>query len=266
MKDERGFALLMALWILVALSVVGMEMAVRARDGRLTTTNVQESARALAAADAGIAHIHLLLDRELLEVGRSDAPRDGPTALDPWARLGSVLPDSQTIDGAVYRVQLRDAGSALHLNRCTEDELRRLLAVLRVDAGEADRIAQAAMDWRDSDHLAPLALFQANPALLGTIRHVLLEGGGRPAARLVREQARCLTPKRRLRFLEERRVLTRLAGERELVRQERALHAGPLSCFRVRGEGGAQNQREQEYGEPQCGTKRERPPVAWRER
>ena len=153
MRDERGFALLTALWLLVALSVVGLEMAVRARDGRRISANIQESARALAAADAGIAHVHLALERRLREAGGLGSGSAADVALDPWARLGFVLPDSQTIDGAVYRVQLRDAGSALHLNRCTEDELRRLLTALRVDAGEADRIAQAAMDWRDTDHL-----------------------------------------------------------------------------------------------------------------
>ncbi|CAA9350958.1 MAG: hypothetical protein AVDCRST_MAG68-3647 [uncultured Gemmatimonadetes bacterium] len=149
MKDERGFALLMALWLLVALSVVGMELAVRARDGRQTSANVRESARALAAADAGVAHARLLLDRRLREgAGTSTA-----AVLDPWVRLEFVLPDSQVMGGAAYAVRMRDAGSALHLNRCGEDELRRLLVALRVDAGDADRIAQAAMDWRDADDL-----------------------------------------------------------------------------------------------------------------
>ncbi|HEX8362022.1 MAG TPA: hypothetical protein VF613_18030 [Longimicrobium sp.] len=148
-KDERGFALLVALWLLVALSVVGMQLAVRARDGRRTSANVQESARALAAADAGVAHVRLLLDRRLRE-GAGTSPN---AVLDPWVHLEWVLPDSQVMGGAAYGVRLRDAGSALHLNRCTEDELRRLLVALRVDAGEADRIAQAAMDWRDADDL-----------------------------------------------------------------------------------------------------------------
>ena len=142
----------MALWILVALSVVGMELAVRARDGRQTTANLRESARALAAADAGVAHTRLLLDRRLRE-SPGFAARGAASVLDPWTDLASVLPDSQVIPGAAYRVRLRDAGSALHLNRCTEDELRRLLTALRVDADDADRIAQAAMDWRDADDL-----------------------------------------------------------------------------------------------------------------
>lgn len=150
MSDRRGFALIMALWLLVALSTVGAGMAVRAKDVRRTAANVQESARALAAADGGVAHVRLLLERRLQ---RGAAGGGTAAILDPWVELGSVLPDSQALDGAVYRVALRDAGSALHLNRCGEDELRTLLVALRVDAGEADRIAQAAMDWRDPDDL-----------------------------------------------------------------------------------------------------------------
>jgi general secretion pathway protein K len=130
-----------------------MELAVRARDGRRISANVQESVKALAAADAGVAHTRLLLDRRLQGGVVAVPGRDAGTVLDPWIHLASVLPDSQGIEGAVYRVRLRDAGSALHLNRCTEDELRRLLVALRVDAGVADRIAQAAMDWRDADDL-----------------------------------------------------------------------------------------------------------------
>lgn len=69
--------------------------------------------------------------------------------VDPWQ---GITPIAETpVPGGFYRVDLRDAGSALNLNRCTEDELRRLLQALRIDAGLADRVAQAAMDWRDLD-------------------------------------------------------------------------------------------------------------------
>jgi type II secretory pathway component PulK len=52
-----------------------------------------------------------------------------------------------------YRLHLEDPGARLHVNHTSEEQLRRLLLALRVDAGVADRLAQAILDWRDPDHL-----------------------------------------------------------------------------------------------------------------
>lgn len=147
--NRRGFALIAALWLLTAISLVALDLSLRARDHRRSAANVQEDAVARGAADAGVAHARALLERRLLVARRSGEDDWG----DPWSRLDRVLPDSVPLSGAAYRVQLRDAGAALHLNRAGEDELRRLLTALRVDAGAADRIAQAAADWRDADAL-----------------------------------------------------------------------------------------------------------------
>jgi len=146
---ERGFALLVALWLLVILSVVGLEFGVRARDRRLAAANVLEAGRTRAAAEAGVAEAHAALTRRLADAGRSDPDR----LLDPWAGCERLLGDTADLGRARYAVALTDAGSALHLNRAGEAELHRLLVALRVDAGRADRLAQAILDWRDSDDL-----------------------------------------------------------------------------------------------------------------
>ncbi|HEY0035631.1 MAG TPA: hypothetical protein VGB66_03025, partial [Longimicrobium sp.] len=150
--NRRGFALIAALWLLVALSLVALDLSLRGRARRLAAANAREAAQGRAAAGAGVAHARALLERRLERA----VERGGATvaaSLDPWRELGSLLPDSQAVPGGWYHVRLRDAGAALNLNRCDEDELRRLLVALRVDAGDADRIAQAAMDWRDADGL-----------------------------------------------------------------------------------------------------------------
>lgn len=150
--DRRGFALVAALWLLVALSVLGLELALRGRERRLEAANAQEGLRARAAAEAGLAHARAALARRL-ETAPQQSGGDVSLVLDPWQGLVGVVPDSQGVAGGWYRLELRDVGEALNLNRSDEDELRRLLVALRVDAGVADRIAQAAMDWRDPDDL-----------------------------------------------------------------------------------------------------------------
>jgi general secretion pathway protein K len=151
-RGRSGFALIAALWLLVALSALGLEFALRAQDRRLAAANVGEEARARAAALAGIEHARARLGRLLFDPDAGTAGRPWDRH-DPWASPTGLLPDSFSLCDGRYRVHLRDAGEALHLNRATEEEILRLLLALRVDGGRADEIAQSIMDWRDSDDL-----------------------------------------------------------------------------------------------------------------
>ena len=54
MRDERGFALIAALWLVVAISTVGLQLGLAAQQRRLATANAVETVRAQAAADAGV--------------------------------------------------------------------------------------------------------------------------------------------------------------------------------------------------------------------
>jgi general secretion pathway protein K len=151
-RSERGFALVAALWLLVALSVVGLEFGLRAHARNLAVANALETSRASGAAAAGLSDAQALLARLAREpsvLGAADPNR----LVDPWAGVAGYLGETSTIGASRYRVNCRDANAALHLNRATEDELRRLFVGLRVDFGAADRLAQAIMDWRDADDL-----------------------------------------------------------------------------------------------------------------
>lgn len=152
MNRERGFALVAALWLLVALSVVGLEFGLRSRDRHLAAANVLDAGRAAAAANAGVSDAQSLLAR--LAKGEGEFRSADPARLlDPWGGAEAYLRDTSTLGGVRYRVTLEDANASLHLGRATEEELRRLFVALRVDAGLADRLAQAVMDWQDADDL-----------------------------------------------------------------------------------------------------------------
>lgn len=153
MRNERGFALIAALWLLVALSAVGLEFSLRARERRLAAANVREGLQAHAAAEAGLAHARGRFQR-LLEDAEGLAGATSPDRVaDPWGGPGPLLPDSALLGEARYRVHFRDTGAALNLNRASEEEILRLLLALRVDAGRAEQVAQSVMDWRDADDL-----------------------------------------------------------------------------------------------------------------
>jgi general secretion pathway protein K len=144
-----GFALIAALWLLVIIAAAGLEVSLRARDRRLVAANLLESAQARAAAEGGLEHARALLERLLVDGERGSAEARPEEWLDPWRRPETLFRDTVALGEAKYRIQLRDVGTALHLNRATEDELRRLFSALDVDFGRADQIAQSIMDWRE---------------------------------------------------------------------------------------------------------------------
>ena len=150
-RDRRGFALIAAIWLMVTLSAVGLEVALLARTRRLSAANAAEGARARAAAEAGLEHARARLTRRL--AGAPDAAAGAIGARDPWRTLGGVLSDTVALDDERYVVQLRDASARVNLNVASEAQLRRLFAALRIDAGTADQLAQVIADWRDTDDL-----------------------------------------------------------------------------------------------------------------
>ncbi len=153
MRNERGFALIAALWLLVVLSAIGLEFSLQARQRRLAAINVVDEARARAAAEAGLEHVRARMEALLQRAERLQGPLAPEQLADPWGRLGSVLPAEVALGDQRYRVALRDVNAALNLNRASEEELRRLFTALRIDFGRADEIAQAVLDWRDEDDL-----------------------------------------------------------------------------------------------------------------
>lgn len=162
MKGRRsGFALLATLWFLVAISVVGLEWGLRARDQRRVALNAVDAVDARAAAEMGVAEAMAKLDDALRQVSAhsgaaATAMTDGRYEAffyrDPWHDPRVIVPDSQWTDSHVgWRLHLEDAGTRLNLNLASVDELRRFLVALRVDAGRADEIAESVADWRDAD-------------------------------------------------------------------------------------------------------------------
>src|SRR5262249_26123390 len=104
---RRGFALMAALWLLIAISTVSLELSVMARGRRLATINVLESVRAAAAAESGIEHARAHLVRTFAQGGTGETWNDPLSVLDPWHRAGSEIRDSVAMaEGATYRVHV----------------------------------------------------------------------------------------------------------------------------------------------------------------
>lgn len=146
---RRGFALLSALWLMMMLSGLGLHIALSARSSRLAAANRIESARTRAGADAGVQHAKARLAAQL-QLMDDAGVTDRLGLLD----IAYLIPDTIDFGDVRYIVRLRDAGSRININLATVGTLRGLMTALRLDAGLSDRIAQAIVDWRDSDDLS----------------------------------------------------------------------------------------------------------------
>ena len=174
---REGFALVAALWLLVALGAVGLQTALASRARRQAAANLLDEVRARAAVAAGSEYARSRLTAAMLgqaEELRSEAMerargrqaqrvaqasvrslfRSVNPLEDPWREPQQLVVPEMAFGEARYALLLRDVGAALNLNEASEENLRLFFAQgLGLDYGDADDLAQAILDWRDEDDL-----------------------------------------------------------------------------------------------------------------
>jgi general secretion pathway protein K len=136
----------------MALSLAALQIGTLTRAQRLAAANTLEQARARAAAEGGIEHARAKLRTKVIERTRTGGG-NGLRSFESWEWLNDIMADTGVLGDHSYRVTMSDMAARLDINRVDEEGLKQFLRALRVDFGEADRIAQAAMDWRDEDDL-----------------------------------------------------------------------------------------------------------------
>jgi type II secretory pathway component PulK len=176
---RAGFALIATLWLLVALGAVGLSAALSSRVRRQAAANVLDDARARAAAHAATEYARSRLSAAL--VGQADELRaeamdrarssrssrraesrsvrrlfeDVDPLEDPWRSPQELIVEEMAFGEARYAILMRDIGAALNVNEADEEMLRQFFSLgLGVDYADADRLAQAVLDWRDEDEIA----------------------------------------------------------------------------------------------------------------
>ena len=127
---NRGFALLIVLWMLVPLSALFLTLSGAARSDSQLAFNLRKAASLTAAADAGIETALFAL----LQPGGSAAP----------LRLSLGAP---TVTIAVS-VEIEDLSGLVNPNTAQPSLLRALLIRTGTDPARADRLASAIVDWR----------------------------------------------------------------------------------------------------------------------
>jgi general secretion pathway protein K len=138
LSSEGGIALVVVLWMLALLTVIANSMVFSLRSDVQVAANNAGSARAEAAADAGV---HKAI-RELVR-----------PATDPLRWQGNGLTHEWLFDDVAMRVTIIDEAGKIDLNAAPETLLGSLFRSLGVDETLAVSLADAIVDWRDPDDL-----------------------------------------------------------------------------------------------------------------
>jgi general secretion pathway protein K len=151
--DRRGVAMMAALWLVVAIAVVVLQLSLVAKERRVM---------GLAAADRGIGR-GAALGALALTQGRLDlALRNAPTgqaatalansrSADPWLGVDSIYSGTEYIDSTRVDVVAQDLGTTLNINQMSEQQLRDFFSYLLGNFSLADQLSQTIADWRDLD-------------------------------------------------------------------------------------------------------------------
>jgi general secretion pathway protein K len=143
---ERGFVLLIVIWVTGLLALISASFAVAMRTHIKVTANTIENARAEALADAGV-HIAIM---DLLAT-RTNRSREGRFAVDGTATV------CRAPTGDLLRIAVEDEAGKVDLNIATEPLLTTLLQGLGASSGEASAHADRILDFRDADDERRLA-------------------------------------------------------------------------------------------------------------
>jgi general secretion pathway protein K len=150
--DERGFALVIVLWIFIVLFVLGAEFSQAMRQDAAATSNFADETQSyyLASAAANLTFYRALRSHQDASLGRPPLEEQEEGSQPPL-----VEPDGEwhpiEVWGAQVWVKVADEGAKIPLNWADEAVLGHLLTNLGVPPEEVSEIADSILDWRDKD-------------------------------------------------------------------------------------------------------------------
>ncbi len=136
-NGRRGVAFIVVIWVLVLLTVMLSGFIVIARTEMLQARHLFDGATARYAAEAGLSRVV----REMLN----------PDVQTRWVPDGRVY--EFDFEGAKVSVEIQDESGKIDINQADETVLVPMFQQLGLDPIEAQRLADAIIDWRDVDEL-----------------------------------------------------------------------------------------------------------------
>lgn len=148
-NDDRGFALIMTLWVMVFLVVIVTSFALNSRWSLESTTNFKEETEAyyLALSGYDLALDFLMNDADM-QIDYIDGEGRFHADKDHQAVGGRV-----SLFGGDVEIRITDEQSKWNINILPQDKLRQLLRYVGVAEDVQDELSDSLMDWIDPDAL-----------------------------------------------------------------------------------------------------------------
>jgi len=155
MKQRRGFALLAALWFVLAIVTVKLQFELAAHERRNIGLVSADRGRQRAAAVGALAQLQAQMDYDLRNNGTASARTSvaGLQSSDPWLGADSIYSGTYYVDTIPVEVYAQDLGTMINVNTAAQGQLNTLFNYVLGDASTANSLSNAIIDWRDQDDL-----------------------------------------------------------------------------------------------------------------
>lgn len=142
--QQRGFALLLVLWILSLLTIMAGSFALTIRRESAIIAGLKDNAQATAVAESGIAIAQVMLlnnDKTKRWVANGSI-----YSLNDWQQLG--------VENAHVRLRIIDEKGKIDINKASQKLLASLMSSSPLtDERDQLRLVGAILDWRDQDDI-----------------------------------------------------------------------------------------------------------------
>ena len=145
LRNERGVALIVVLWIFIFLFVIALDFSAAVRDEGMAAHRYAEEAEGYYLAVAGFQEALYELLKLSAQTGQVTAPPGSDLFEGNW-RQGNL-------GAGLYEARFVDEAGKINLNRATEDLLRRIFINLGLDQARRNILVDSILDWRDEDDL-----------------------------------------------------------------------------------------------------------------
>jgi general secretion pathway protein K len=145
LRNQRGVALIIVLWIFIFLFAVALDFSADVRDEANAAHRFSEDTHGYYLALAGF-------QRGLYEYAlhSQDGPTQGKESPPGFFDLSWY---EEKLGNGFLRVRLVDEGGKINLNRADETTLRRIFTNLGLEEPRRSQAVDSIMDWKDADNL-----------------------------------------------------------------------------------------------------------------
>jgi general secretion pathway protein K len=150
-KNRRGFALLTALWLVVAIAAAGLQLALESRRSMLAATNLTHDIQARNAASAAVDLTRARVDLALRRATENSITPNTLAISDAWMNIDSIYSITERIGALDVEISVSSLGKKMNINRASESELLNFFVAMEISYSDAEELAQCIMDWRDTD-------------------------------------------------------------------------------------------------------------------